>query len=170
VTLAGEVADGLIVNVVSPEYLADVLVERFRSAAREAGRDPEGLEVTALVTCVVADDPASGLEQARAMVAHRLRASPRMIDTQPAHRHPEIRAVHALMLSGDREAAAAAVSKELVQSLVVYGSSADLAAGLDRYLTAGATRVIAVAYPRSTEAVDRLERTLAPLVAKPAPI
>lgn len=156
VALAGEIADGLIVNVVSAEYLAEVAVPAFRAAAIEAGRDPAMHEVTALVTCALADDPELALDQARAMVAHRLRASHKMVDTQPAARHDEIRRVHGLMQSGDRRAAAAAVSDALARSIVVAGGDADIAAGIDRYFAAGATRVIAVAYPRGREEVERL--------------
>ena len=39
-------------------YIAEVAMPAFRRAAEQAGRDPDGLEVTALVTCCVADDPA----------------------------------------------------------------------------------------------------------------
>jgi alkanesulfonate monooxygenase SsuD/methylene tetrahydromethanopterin reductase-like flavin-dependent oxidoreductase (luciferase family) len=164
VTLAGEIADGLIVNVVSPEYISDVVMEHFRAGARSVGRDPERLHVTSLITCVVTDDEAIGFREARAMVGHRLRASTRMIDTQPAHRHDEIRAVHALMRAGDREAAEATVSVELARSIVTYGGSEEIAAGIDRHFAAGATRVVCVAYPRSREAVDRLCTALAPML------
>ncbi|MGI8451718.1 MAG: LLM class flavin-dependent oxidoreductase, partial [Streptosporangiaceae bacterium] len=54
VALAGEVADGLLMNVVGPEYIANSAAERFREAARRAGRDPNSLELMAIVTCCVA--------------------------------------------------------------------------------------------------------------------
>lgn len=164
VALAGEVADGLLVNVVSPEHLGAVVVEGFRAAARAAGRDPDGLDVTSLVTCVVAEDPAAGLRQARAMVAHRLRASTRMVDTQPAHRHEEILAIHARMLAGDRDRAEALVSEELARSLVTFGTAEEIAAGIDRHFAAGATRVVCVAYPRTRAAIERVIATVAPLL------
>ncbi|HEX5040917.1 MAG TPA: LLM class flavin-dependent oxidoreductase [Candidatus Limnocylindria bacterium] len=166
VALAGEVADGLIINVVSPEYISDVALPAFRSAAAGAGRDPDALEVTALVTCSLAHDPAVALDQARAMVAHRLRASLKMLDTQPAHRHEEIRHVHGLMQAGDRHAATAAVGEGLARSIVVAGGPTDIDAGLDRYFGAGATRVIAVAYPRGRREVDRLIQTVGPMAAR----
>jgi alkanesulfonate monooxygenase SsuD/methylene tetrahydromethanopterin reductase-like flavin-dependent oxidoreductase (luciferase family) len=97
IALAGELADGLIINVVSPEYIAEFAVEQLRSSAATAGRDPGALEVTALVTCCVSDDRDVALSHARAMVAHRLRHSMKMLDTQPVHRHDEIRRIHAFM-------------------------------------------------------------------------
>jgi alkanesulfonate monooxygenase SsuD/methylene tetrahydromethanopterin reductase-like flavin-dependent oxidoreductase (luciferase family) len=162
VALAGELADGLIINVVSPEYIANDAAERFRTSARAAGRDADALELTALVTCVVDNDPAAAVASARVMVAHRLRQSLKMLDTQPAQRHDEIRRVHELMLAGEREHAAEEVSEDLARSLVVAGGRDEVEAGVRRYLDAGCTRVIAVAYPRSREAVERLIAAIQP--------
>jgi alkanesulfonate monooxygenase SsuD/methylene tetrahydromethanopterin reductase-like flavin-dependent oxidoreductase (luciferase family) len=169
VALAGEVADGLIINVVSPEYIANEAAERFRASARAAGRDADALELTALVTCVVDDDPGAALASARAMVAHRLRHGLKLLDTQPARRHEEIRRVHELMLAGDRERAAAEVSEDLARSLVVAGGPDEVGAGLRRYLDAGCTRVIAVAYPRSRDAVARVIAAVQPVLAMEGP-
>jgi len=165
IALAGELADGLLINVVSPEYVADVAAERLWSSARAAGRDAAKIELTALVTCCVAEDRADALAQARAMVAHRLRHSLKMLDTQPAQRHDEIRYLHGLMLAGERERAAAEVSEELARSIVVVGSREEILAGIDRYFAAGCTRVILVAYPRSRDAVIRMNDAVGPLLA-----
>ncbi len=162
IELAGELADGLLINVVSPEYIAAVAAERLRSSARAAGRDADALELTALVTCSVSENEDAGLAAAQAMVAHRLRQSLKMLDTQPAHRHDEIRSVHAVMQAGEKERAAAMVSEELARSIVVFGGPNQISAGLNAYFAAGCTRVIAVAYPRSRDAVDRLCSALAP--------
>jgi alkanesulfonate monooxygenase SsuD/methylene tetrahydromethanopterin reductase-like flavin-dependent oxidoreductase (luciferase family) len=162
IALAGEIADGLLINVVSPEYISEFAVEHLRSSAAAVGRDPDALEVTALVTCCVSDDRDAALGHARAMVAHRLRHSLKMLDTQPMHRHDEIRQVHALMKAGERERAESAVSEGLARSIVVAGPPDEIHAGIDRYFAAGCTRVIVVAYPRSREAADRLRHAISP--------
>ena len=164
IALAGEIADGLLINVVSPEYIADEAAERLWSSARAAGRDPSRLELTALVTCAVAADSAQALAHARAMVAHRLRISLKMLDTQPPHRHDEIRHINDLMLAGERERAVSEVSEELARSIVVFGSTDEIRAGIERYFAAGATRVVCVAYPRSRDGVDRVREAVAPLL------
>ncbi|HEX2141709.1 MAG TPA: LLM class flavin-dependent oxidoreductase [Candidatus Limnocylindria bacterium] len=164
VQLAGEVADGLLINVVSPEYIANVAADRFFSSARASGRNAEQLELTALVTCAVDDDPAAALVRARRMVVHRLRHSLKMLDTQPAQRHDEIRHLHALMQAGERDRAAEEVSEDLARSIVVAGGPQDVAAGLQRYLAAGCSRVIAVSYPRARPDVARLIAALRPVL------
>ena len=50
VALAGEVADGLLTNVVSPYYIANFTAQQFHDAAHKAGRDPNQLELTAIAT------------------------------------------------------------------------------------------------------------------------
>lgn len=165
IALAGELADGLLINVVSPDYIGEVAVERLRSSARAARRDPDALELTALVTCSVSDHADAGLAAARAMVAHRLRHSLKMLDTQPARRHEEIREIHRLMQMGDAERAAGTVSDGLARSIVVFGGADAIMAGIDRYFAAGCTRVIAVAYPRSKDAVSRLRTALVPALS-----
>jgi alkanesulfonate monooxygenase SsuD/methylene tetrahydromethanopterin reductase-like flavin-dependent oxidoreductase (luciferase family) len=121
------------------------------------------------VTCVVDDDPVAALGSARAMVAHRLRHGLKMLDTQPAHRHQEIRRAHELMLAGERERAASEVSEDLARSLVVAGGPDEVEAGIRRYLDAGCTRVVVVAYPRSREAVERVTAAVQPISAKEVP-
>ena len=156
IALAGELADGLLINVVSPEYIADVAAEHFRSSARAAGRNADELELTALATCCLSLNREEAMTEARAMVAHRLRHSLKMLDTQPAHRHDEIRHIHSLMQSGQRDRAAAEVSEDLARSIVVLGPPEEIVAGIRRYFDAGCTRVILVAYPRTRSAVDGL--------------
>lgn len=167
IALAGEIADGLIINIVSPEYIANFAAEHFRSSAANAGRDPDALELTALVTCCVSNDRDEARALGRAMVAYRLRNSPtKMLETQPPHRHDEIRHVHELIRAGKRDQAIEEASDDLVGSIVVAGTPADVIGGLERYAAAGCTRVIAVAYPRARDDVERLIAALAPELAR----
>jgi 5,10-methylenetetrahydromethanopterin reductase len=167
--LAGEVADGLIINVVGPEYIETFAAGHFRSSAAAAGRDPDALELTALVTCCVADDRDEALRLARGMVAYRLRNSPtKFLETQPPERHAEAQYVHELIRAGRHDEALDVMSAELVGALVVAGTARDVVAGLDRYAAAGCTRVIAVAYPRARSDVERLIDALAPEIQRRA--
>jgi alkanesulfonate monooxygenase SsuD/methylene tetrahydromethanopterin reductase-like flavin-dependent oxidoreductase (luciferase family) len=168
--LAGRLADGLIINVVSPEYVSGVARDQFLSSAKEAGRDTDGLELTALVTCCVAGDRDSALEIARSTIAYRLRNSAaKMLDTQPASRHVEIQRVHDLLRAGKRAEALDAISEELVASIVVFGTPRDIVDGLARYAKAGCTRVVAAAYPRNRHDVDRLIQALRPIASGTRP-
>ena len=166
IALAGELADGLIINVVSADYIARVARPQFRSSAEQAGRDPDQLELTALVTCCIADDPDEALRWARSMLVHRLRRSLKMLDTQPEERHEEIRRLHSLMLAGRREEAAASASEELVRSVIAAGAPGQVAAAIGRYAEAGCTRVVAATYPRGRADVERTIAALGPALSR----
>jgi alkanesulfonate monooxygenase SsuD/methylene tetrahydromethanopterin reductase-like flavin-dependent oxidoreductase (luciferase family) len=165
IALAGEIADGLIINVVGPEYIERFAIDHFRSSAEASGRNPDELDITALVTCCVAEDRGAALEQARGMVAYRLRNTPtKFLETQPTELHAEAKRVHELIRTGKQDEALRAMSEDLVRALVVAGTREDIISGLDRFASAGCSRIIAVAFPRARRDVERLIDAIAPAI------
>ncbi len=161
--VAGEVADGSIMNVVSPEYIADFAAEHVRASARSAGRDPDDLELMALVTCCVSDDHDQALANARATFIWRLSGNPtKLLATQPAHNRDELTYLIDLIRRGQRDRAEQEAGEELVSSVVAAGTPGEAWAGLQRYFAAGCTRLTIAAYPRGRDQVERTIRALAP--------
>jgi 5,10-methylenetetrahydromethanopterin reductase len=67
--LAGEIADGVIVNVgLEPSLVRDA-VARVHAGARRAGRDPAAIDLWTLVRANVTDDVAAGIEEIRMELA-----------------------------------------------------------------------------------------------------
>ena len=67
--LAGEIADGVIVNVgLTPALVRDA-VARVHAGARRAGRDPSGIDLWTMVRANVTDDVATGIEEIRMELA-----------------------------------------------------------------------------------------------------
>ncbi|HUY09475.1 MAG TPA: LLM class flavin-dependent oxidoreductase [Candidatus Dormibacteraeota bacterium] len=54
--LAGKLSDGIIINLANPKMIRQVVAD-FRAGAREAGRDPDRLDVVSKVRVALADDP-----------------------------------------------------------------------------------------------------------------
>ena len=55
--LAGAIADGVVLNAyVPPSYVA-YAVEEVRSAAQEAGRDPQSIDIACMLVIRLTDDP-----------------------------------------------------------------------------------------------------------------
>lgn len=162
VALAGEVADGLIVNVVSPHYIKHEAGPRFHEAARKAGRDPATLELMALVTCCLSDDAEEAMDEARAMLVNRFRGSleKRLATLDPQFRD-EVRELGALVNAGEEDRAARQASEALVRSFVVAGNADDIWRGIERYFEAGCTRIALVSWPREQPYVERLLRAVA---------
>ena len=65
--LAGRIADGVILNLMTPAQ-AGSAAGVVRAAARAAGRDPASVEIVCVVHCALSDDPAAAAAAARAMV------------------------------------------------------------------------------------------------------
>lgn len=165
VRLAGEVSDGLIVNMLSAESIQSDVAPRFRAAARGAGRNPDDLEITALVTCCVSHDGEEALAHARKTFIYRIRRGLRMLEHQPEKYHDEIRYLYGLIQDGKSQQAAAEASEALVSTVMNAGNANDVWAGIQRYFAAGCTRVVAVAYPRGRADVERMISALAPRLA-----
>jgi 5,10-methylenetetrahydromethanopterin reductase len=67
--LAGEIADGVIVNVgLEPSLVRDA-VAHVHAGARRAGRDPSAIDLWTLVRANVTDDVAAGIEEIRMELA-----------------------------------------------------------------------------------------------------
>jgi 5,10-methylenetetrahydromethanopterin reductase len=67
--LAGEIADGVIVNVgLEPSLVRDA-VAHVHAGARRAGRDPSAIDLWTLVRCNVTDDVAAGIDEIKMELA-----------------------------------------------------------------------------------------------------
>lgn len=162
VALAGEVADGLLTNVVSPYYIANYSIEQFRDGARKAGRNPDGLELTAIATCCASDNRAEALSHARATFMQRFRSNPdRMIGTQSPEFREELVELKALVERGETERAQQQVSEGLATTIVAAGNGKQIRKTIDQYFAAGCTRVIVAPFPRGRDSAERLIRALA---------
>jgi 5,10-methylenetetrahydromethanopterin reductase len=162
IELAGQIADGLMLNIVGPDYIADFVAEHFLDSARRAGRNPDDLEIMAIATCCVAEQPAEALARARNIFVHRLESSPRakLLATQRSQHHEELLALKDLIDRGERERAEREASEALVRTIIVAGSPEDVRRGIDRYFAAGCTRVVLATWPRDAVYVQGLIRML----------
>jgi alkanesulfonate monooxygenase SsuD/methylene tetrahydromethanopterin reductase-like flavin-dependent oxidoreductase (luciferase family) len=164
--LAGGLADGAIMNVTTPEYIAGFARGRLAECARAAGRDPDAVELTAIVNCCVGEDRDEALEHARSTFFQRLGGNPaKMLETRPERFHDEIREIHDLIGHGRIEQARAKLSDELVLGTVAAGTAQDVDSAIERFYAAGATRVLLAPYPRTMQAVERTLRAMAPTAA-----
>ncbi len=69
--VAGQVADGIALGaLLSPDYLREIVLPRFRSAAQSAGRDPATLGVTLAPFVSVGGDPDAARQAARSAICH----------------------------------------------------------------------------------------------------
>jgi 5,10-methylenetetrahydromethanopterin reductase len=143
VALAGRIADGVILNLMSPAQ-AGRAAGVFRAAAREAGRDPAALEVACVVHCCLSDDPAAAAAAARAVVPRYVLhpAVPRLFGE-----FGDLSGVRERALAGDRAGAAEKVPQPVADGFVAHGSAARLTARLAEYRAAGVDRPVVFPMP-----------------------
>jgi F420-dependent oxidoreductase-like protein len=134
--LAGEVADGVVLWLCNPRYIADVVVPEVTAGRERAGRSAASFDVVAAVPGAQTDDPAAawgamrkdlipyfGLPFYRAMI-------------ERSGFGADIEAYDAA--AGDFAAMQAAISDEFLEQLTAVGDAGTVQAGIERYRAAGA--------------------------------
>jgi 5,10-methylenetetrahydromethanopterin reductase len=155
--LAGEVADGVLLNWCPPERVAFAR-ERIREGAEAMGRrDPASVTIAVYVRACVGQEPGAAMSALAAMAAQYA--------SYPAYR----RQFEAVGLGEQARAAAEAlaagrpdrVPEELVRRVCLIGEAPEARAGLRAYVDAGAD--LPVVYPVATR--DALSSILGTLFA-----
>jgi probable F420-dependent oxidoreductase len=134
--VAGEVGDGVILNWLSAEDVPKS-VAVVREAARQAGRDPAAVEITArLLINVDPPGPPSDLAVRRHVTAY-LNVPVYRAFQEWLGRAEALEPMWEAWRTGDRRAAVSAVPEKVMNDLIIRGSMDEMRAHVDRYLDAG---------------------------------
>ena len=159
--LAGRIADGVILNLMTPAQ-AGRAASAVRAAAQAAGRDPASVEIACVVHCCLSEDSAAAAAAARAVVPRYVLhdAAPRLFGELDGLRDGvDLRGVRELVLAGDRAGATARVPQQVADGFVAHGSAAQCAARLAAYRAAGVD--LPVVFPMPVDGDWGYERTIA---------
>jgi probable F420-dependent oxidoreductase len=134
--VAGEVADGVCINWLSPDDVRKS-VAVVREAARAAGRDPGAIEVSARIM-VWADDPGPEADTgARRYINAYLNVPVYRAFHEWLGRGESLRPMWDAWAAGDRRGAVSAIPATVVDDLVVRGTAVERVAQVKRYMEAG---------------------------------
>lgn len=160
--LAGRIADGVILNLMTPDQAADAAVI-VRDAARAAGRDPASIEVVCVVHTCLSDDEAAAAAAARAVVPRYVLhpAAPRLFGELDGG--PSLQGVRDRLLAGDRAGAAGSVPQAAADGFVAHGSADACLARLAVYRAAGVD--LPVLFPMPVQGDWGYDKTIAGLAA-----
>jgi len=140
--LAGELADGVLLNyMVSPAYNDDAL-EHIAAGAARAGRELKTIDRPQLVVCSLDDDRGKALDAARFLLTQYLGQQPHIMKASGVDQSliDEINAVVDWPATQDDiEKAAALVPDEIVQMVSASGTPDECRAKVAEYLEHGAT-------------------------------
>jgi alkanesulfonate monooxygenase SsuD/methylene tetrahydromethanopterin reductase-like flavin-dependent oxidoreductase (luciferase family) len=135
-TLAGQIADGVILNLMSPAQ-AGAAASLVRAAAAAAGRDPASVEIACVVhTCLSAD--AGAAAAAAREVVPRYILHPATSELFGAHAAGTgLAEARQATLAGDRSGAASLVPQPVADAFVAHGDAAACREKLADYRAAG---------------------------------
>ena len=162
---AGAHADGLMLYINTAARYRRA-VERFRRAAKEAGRDPDTLPVSLLIPTFIHDDLPTARQAAREFLVHYARG-PHYAKTFAASGYrDEMEQVAKAWAAGDPATAMAALSDALLDDVLLLGPPSRVREGIDRFARAGVEWITmgpqAVASDSLARQAERMIAALAP--------
>src|SRR6185312_14446994 len=134
--LAGEVADGVVLWLCNPRYIADVVVPEITAGLERAGRSAASFDVVAAVPGAYTDDPGAAYAAMRKDLIPYFGLPFYRAMIERSGFGEDIAAYDAA--AGDLEAMQAAISDGFLEELTAVGDDAAVQGGLERYRAAGA--------------------------------
>jgi len=159
--LAGEIADGIVLNMMPVDAVPRMLAHVRRGAER-AGRDPAALEIVARFQTIVTDDPAAARGALRHMFGPYFATSVYNRFVAWCGFEREAAAIARTWAAKDRAANLAAVTDEMIDRIAVIGTAAQCRARLGRFVEAGITTPMVHPFLFDEAAIWRVFESLAP--------
>ena len=156
--VAGEVADGLMPFLPSLDYLKQLL-NATRESASAVGRDPAQLDCILSIPTFMSNDLGAAISAAKHNLAFFARLPNYRLQWRRCGFNAEMDAVAAAWKTGDRRAAAACISDDMVNQICIYGSPQMCRSQLAMFRAAGARLPLLAVSPVNDS--DRLGATRA---------
>lgn len=162
--LAGEIADGVLLNWIPPEAIPQSIRE-IEIGAEGAGRTPADLEIAAYIRTAVTDEP----DAARAALARDITGYC-VVDSYARFFiacgfGKEVEAVNRAWRVGDRQGAVSQISPRFLDGLGVVGPADFCRRRLEEYTKAGLTQPVIFPFSPDPDPRPALSRTLKALPA-----
>ena len=157
--LAGEIADGVLLNWIPPEAVP-ASITHLETGARRAGRTLDGFEIASFVRTCVTDDATAARETLARDITGYATVDVYASFFRTAGYPDEVAAVGAAWASGDRAGAVKRVSPRMLDGLGVVGDEAFCRGRIAEFAASGLTQPVIV--PFAPPGADRaaLLRTL----------
>ena len=159
--LAGEIADGVILNMMPVDAVPRML-EHVRRGAARAGRDAAGLEVVARFQTIVTDDPAGARQAVRHMMGPYFATSVYNRFVAWCGFPEEAAAIARAWTAKDRAGNLAAVTDEMIDRIAVIGTPEQCRARLRQFVDAGVTTPMVHPFLFDEAAIRTVFESLAP--------
>lgn len=166
--LAGEIADGVLLNDFTPPDRTDYAMSRLDAGAKRAGRRVEDIEIIKRRALLLTDDDAGGLEYFRQHLAFYASAQQYqnvLCELGYANAVEEARAGYA---AKDRRRINAAITDEMVRRIFTFGNEAAVRAHVKKDFASGIQSIVISPQGGTAEAFTRGVEAFLPKVFDPA--
>ena len=157
--LAGEIADGVLLNRIPPETVP-ASITHLEAGAKRAGRTLADFEIGAFVRVCVTDDPAGAREHLARDITGYVTVDVYASFFRTAGFGAEVDAVNAAWKAGDRAGAVKQISPRFLDGLGVVGDEAFCRARIAEFARAGLTMPVVVPVSHEKDPGPSLLRTL----------
>jgi 5,10-methylenetetrahydromethanopterin reductase len=141
--LAGEVADGVLINASHPKDF-EVAVQQIASGAKKAGRDPKAVDVAAYACFSIDDKPEKAVNAAKVVVAFIVAGSPDMVLERHGIDVAAKADIGGAIAKGDfGSLMGGMVTNEMIDAFSICGTPADCKARINDLLDIGVTQIVA---------------------------
>ncbi|MDD3042161.1 MAG: 5,10-methylenetetrahydromethanopterin reductase [Methanosarcinaceae archaeon] len=141
--LAGEVADGVLINASHPKDF-EVAVEQIRKGAEKAGRDPKEVDVTAYACFSIDKDPAKAVSAAKVVVAFIVAGSPDLVLKRHGIDVAAKAQIGEAIAKGDFGALMGGlVTEQMIEAFAICGTPEDCIKRIKDLEAIGVTQVVA---------------------------
>jgi probable F420-dependent oxidoreductase len=145
--LAGEIGDGVLLWLCSPQYIKDVVVPEIAAGRERAGKTLEGFDIVPAVPAALVQDRADAFAAMRGDLLPYFGLPFYRAMLERSGFDADIAGFDAA--AGDVEAMKAAISDGFLEQLTAVGDEAAVHAGIERYRAAGATSPCVGPVPKS---------------------
>lgn len=157
--LAGEIADGVLMNWVPPHAIPEK-IKQVRAGAEAAGRDPDEVDIACYVRTCVTDDPSPTREHLRRELTGYVPVPTYRNQFITAGYAEEVGAALAKWEGGDRKGAVAELPDRMVDEINALGSAEACRRQLDAFRDAGVTHLIVAPWTAGSDTAADVTATV----------
>jgi 5,10-methylenetetrahydromethanopterin reductase len=132
--LAGQIADGVILNSLSTPLYVKYAKERISAGAEEFGRKPSAIEIGHSIIYSVAPDFEEAMHAAKEDILFYLSYPELDPVVEKSPFAPEVLRIRALYEKGRKEEAKSLITEEMLDTFAVYGNEKECKTRLERFL------------------------------------
>ena len=157
--LGGGMADGVITNYIAPEDARKVAAVA-KSAAKQAGKDPDGVEVACRIFVIATDDPQAAQMIGRFIVSGYLTTPFYYAFHEWLGRGEALAPMMKAWQAGDRQTALGLVPGDVVDDIFVFGKPQQCREKIQAYVDNGITTPVINIIPTARDPQGQREQSL----------